>query len=605
VIDPKPPALCVACGVQRVAWTTPRVDYCYQCLPGGPFVPPPCRGCGTERYFNNGLCVACHPRGPAHIESCVGCLAWGVSRTYRSRCWTCGWWRSHYAEGDCVCCGRHSVVSERRVCRLCWETARTHQQPGRAVDLAFATRFGQQLFFANVQSSRQQPRRRITPADPVAGGKRPLRRITKIGHGHRFEAVAWHQPALFDVPVDPAVVAARVGGADSDLMRHCDQVVRDHAEAHGWSRKQTNDVRRTLRLAEALQYTPNAKINATDVLRLPAQHINVSALSALEVLAAAGVLNDDRVTPTERYFNEHVDGLPDPMTAQLQVWFDVMINGSTTAPRRRPRDPATARLHIHAIAPTARRWAAEGHDSFAEIERHHIVAVLPANAARRHTLEQGLRSLFSVLKSRRLTFINPTRGLPVTDTNSTIPLPMDTGAIRAALNSPDPAAALAVALVAFHAIPSRHLRVIQLTDIVDGRLRVARRDIPLAAPVLPRLAAWLDHRNSTWPNTANPHLFINRRTAPRLIPVSRSFAWDQIGLAAQHLREDRILHEVLATGGDIRLICELFGIGVEAATRYTRVLDDTTATSPRTQGSTPPSTGPPPSGSDLTSLQSH
>lgn len=121
---------------------------------------------------------------------------------------------------------------------------------------------------------------------------------------------------------------------------------------------------------------------------------------------------------------------------------------------------------------------------------------------------------------------------------------------------------------------SRELRVIHVTDIVDARLIIGDRDIPLAAPVLPRLAAWLDQRNTIWPNTANPHLFINRRTAPRLITVSRSFAWNQTGIAAQALREDRILDEVQATGGDIRRICELFGIGVEAV-RYTRILDHT------------------------------
>ena len=97
--------------------------------------------------------------------------------------------------------------------------------------------------------------------------------------------------------------------------------------------------------------------------------------------------------------------------------------------------------------------------------------------------------------------------------------------------------------------------------------------LPPAAPVLPRLAAWLDHRARTWPATQNPHLFVNRRTAPRLTPVSRPFPWRQVGLRPQTLREDRILDEVRATGGDIHQICHLFGLTVEAALRYTRTLD--------------------------------
>jgi len=570
------PKICVACGERRAAWTTPRVDYCYWCLPGGPFAPPPCRACGSGRYFNQGLCVACHPRGPDRLESCTGCLAWGVTRHYRSRCWSCRWWHSHYPHGTCHYCRRDTVISERRACRLCWETARIRQQPGRAVDLADATRFGQQLFFANTQSWRQPPHERAANTPAAVERNAPLRRLASIGHDATPPPAGWVQLVMFDTDVDPAVIAARARVGESALMVFCDHVVRDHAAAHGWSRKHTNDVRRSLRLVEALQPGPGQLINASDVVKLPALQANVSVISTLDVLAAAGLLHDDRLTPAERYFNDQINGLPTAMVDQLRVWFDVMLNGSSRPPRRKPRDPETARLHIGAIAPTARHWAAAGIDSFAEIDRDHILAVLPNGSARRHTLEQGLRSLFTVLKSQRLVFINPTRGLPATGTNATIPLPLDTDAIRTALTSTNPAAALAVALVAFHAIPSRHLRLIQLTDIVDARLNVAGRNIPLAPPVLPRLAAWLDQRNHTWPNTANPHLFINRRTAPRLIPVSRSFAWNQTGLTAQALREDRILDEVHATNGDIPRICELFGITVDTALRYTRTLEPPT-----------------------------
>lgn len=80
MIEVKPPAICAVCQTNRVAWTKPRVDFCYDCLPGGPLTPPPCNRCGSDGYFNNGLCVACHPRGPLHIEtlsglSRVGCVA--------------------------------------------------------------------------------------------------------------------------------------------------------------------------------------------------------------------------------------------------------------------------------------------------------------------------------------------------------------------------------------------------------------------------------------------------------------------------------------------------------------------------------------------------
>lgn len=581
MIDASPPAWCVVCRAERVAWTKPRVDFCYGCLPGGPLIPPPCVGCGSDRYFNNGLCVACHPRGPLHIETCLGCLAWGVSRKHRSLCWTCRWWKAHYATGDCICCGRHTIISERRACRLCFEQARLRQQPGRAVDLADATPFGQQLFLANVQNTRHTLRSRV---EPPAGRpsrakdehlKRVLPRLASVAHGQRFSAVPWNQLTLFASELDASAVIALATTVDTALLRYCDEVIRDHANLHGWSNKQTNDVRRSLRLVQVLQHSPNAKINASDVLQIPSLRENVSAQSTLDILAKAGLLIDDRTSPAERYFNTQVDGLPATMASQLRVWFEIMINGSTLTPRRHPRDPETAKLHIRAIAPIARRWASQGHHSFAEIDRDHILDVLPQSGPRRHTVEQGLRSLFRVLKGRKLVFVDPIRAMPVTDTNVTVPLPVDTDTIRAALNSPDAASALTVAFVAFHALTVGELRALQLTDIADGRLTIGDRTIPLAGPVIPRLAAWLDHRAATWPATINPHLFINRRTGPRLTPVSRTFPLSHVSLAAQTLREDRILDEVRATGGDIRRICELFNIAVDTAMRYTSTLDHT------------------------------
>jgi hypothetical protein len=129
----RPPAKCNACQVNRVAWVKPRVDYCYPCLPGGPFTPPACRACGTEKYFSEGLCERCHPGGPLYLGSCRGCLAWGVHRAHSWLCWVCRWWKTHYPLGDCQHCGRNTRVGDQGACRLCLEQARTMQEPGRAL----------------------------------------------------------------------------------------------------------------------------------------------------------------------------------------------------------------------------------------------------------------------------------------------------------------------------------------------------------------------------------------------------------------------------------------------------------------------------------------
>jgi len=67
----------------------------------------------------------------------------------------------------------------------------------------------------------------------------------------------------------------------------------------------------------------------------------------------------------------------------------------------------------------------------------------------------------------------------------------------------------------------------------------------------------------------NPHLFVGRVSAPRLVPVGKQFPWKGTTLRPQALREDRILQEIHATGGDVRRICDLFGITIETAMRYT------------------------------------
>jgi hypothetical protein len=42
----------------------------------------------------------------------------------------------------------------------------------------------------------------------------------------------------------------------------------------------------------------------------------------------------------------------------------------------------------------------------------------------------------------------------------------------------------------------------------------------------------------------------------------------QLGVAGQLIRRDRILDEAHATGGDVRRLIDLFGLSVEGAHRY-------------------------------------
>lgn len=568
----RPPQNCFACGVNKAAWTWPAVDYCYDCMPGGPFTPPPCERCGSNDYFSQGLCDRCHPGGPEHIGACRGCLAWGVTRQRSWLCSSCIWWRTHYPRGVCAYCHRESRIADQGACRLCIEQARMLQEPGRALDLAGATKHGQQLFFANMAFQRRRtPRATLTPDERPKGWKTPGGWNRPGPAPATLTVSEWFQPTLIDVDPDPELVLQRALVENSELTRYCAGIVREHAERFGWSKRQRNDVVRSLRLLQTLRDSPTAKIRASDALQLP--RWGGSIVSTIDVLDAAGLLIEDRPRPIEAYFASKTRDLPAVMREQLDIWFQIMRHGSATPPRRYPRHEQTIRTQLLGIAPLLHAWAETGITSLAQITTRMINDALPDDLTQRHWADRGLRSLFLILKARKLVFADPMRQLPFVNTRTTIPFPLDPAAVRAALNHPDPATALGVALVAFHALTNAQTRALQLTDIIDGRLTLPDgRVIPLAGPVRVRLTAWLDQRAERWPRTVNPHLFVTQHTAGRLSAPGHSFPWKKAGLNPQSLRTDRILTEIHATGGDARRLCDLFGIGIESAMRYAATL---------------------------------
>ncbi|HUY44559.1 MAG TPA: hypothetical protein VMV92_02350 [Streptosporangiaceae bacterium] len=300
--------------------------------------------------------------------------------------------------------------------------------------------------------------------------------------------------------------------------------------------------------------------------------IPIAVQPVLDILAAAGMLHDDREPPVVAWFSRQAEGLPDQMAAELRNWFDVLRLGSTTPPRSRPRPVVTIRLRISYAMPALRAWAAAGHESLQEITRGHVNQALPPQGTDRSLTAQALRSLFRLLKARRMVFTNPTTHIRVGRPETRTPLPLNVTVLRQALTSDDPACAVIAAFTSFHALRNGQLRALLLTDVRDGRLHLDDRTILLARPVRDRITAWLDYRAIRWPNTANPHLLVNTQTAVRTGPVSHWWINQTLGLAAQAVREDRILDEAIATGGDVRRLCDLFGLSVKGAWRYAAAL---------------------------------
>lgn len=574
------PHRCQVCGVRPPAMR--EVPFCFQCWPGGPVTPPPCRKCGsTQDYYTSGLCARCHTHAPGErspvwrlpgplapptvvVDSCPDCYAWGVTRTYGWLCSACSSWRETHRNVDaCRTCGHRVALDENGSCRLCRKTRSllAHELGHRTgkVEIAEANRRGQQLFFAGMwhregHGTRPYIKKTIPP---------DMSLLRPVGHQ---QLVFWDLPRDlesglrngFPPPPDPAREAA------------WRQFVREFADEHGWGINVTERTQRVIRMLQGMQDTPGAAIRASDVL--PMSSIRHPVRPVLDVLAAAGMLADDRVPAVVRWFTVQISTLPEEMRQELTVWFDIARNGSATPPRFRPRSERTVRSQLSFALPTLRCWARE-HASLREIGRDDVLAALPPSGSSRSCTLQGLRSIFRVLKARQLTFVNPTARISVPTPHPQAPAPIDLSALRAALDSQDPTCAALAALLAFHAIRIWQLCALHLTDLRDGRLHVEGRVIPLAVPVRLRLSAYLTCRQRSWPNTANPHLFIHYRNANTTRPVTPWWIRKRLGISAQAIRQDRILDEAHASSGDVRLICDLFGLSVAGAYRYTATVD--------------------------------
>jgi hypothetical protein len=541
---------CPHCGRRpvKMAWA----DHCHACTPSGPVTPPPCRRCGSRLdYYSAGLCARCHKYAPVGVGSCIDCFAWGATRANSWRCEGCRGWRKNHRPGVCSGCDRPISVGPQGACRLCYLDAARRRR--RDEQWEFTTRYGQQLSFADMRRKAGRRRQGATPRERRPLGDYPVR--------HRRQVLFAMAPDL--------VAGARGGFSepkDPELVRYLDHYLGDYASSHGWGVSTTGRTRQGLRILCALQDTPGAPIKATDAMRLPS--IDLPADPVLVVLEAAGMLEDDRPSTFGPWLDSKIDGLPPAIVHELQLCAEVLLHGNPTPPRMRPRPRKTVQATIRHLLPAVQGWVEQGHASLREITRHDVFAALPASGAPRASMVSALRHLFRILKARKVVFVNPTARIRTGAPSPSIPLPADLEAVRAALRSHDPTIAALAGLVAFHALTPAQLRLLCLTDVRDGRLHLDGRAIVVAEPARQRLSSYLDHRARRWPATANPYLFLHHRNALRTSPVHADWISKRLGGLAQAIRQDRILDELLATGGDIRRLCDLFGLSIAGAERY-------------------------------------
>ena len=556
------PKMCETCGTRPEAKFARR--YCYECKPGRKGEPGPCRRCGSrENYYAAGLCSRCHIYAPPPPrEPCQDCEAWSVARTHAWRCGGCNAWRgANPTVATCVGCHRDRHVNRHQACRLCWRQAKATRDAGYGLDVVAANRHGQQLFFANMHSQhtrRQKVRPTTTPERVRSAGSRPRIYI----HQYVFQTAASVGAARyfgFPPPPDPALAAM------------LDLQIQDHGRRFGWSKQVIRKTRTATRVLLGMRERSDGPIPFSEVLRLVP--LKLPARPVLTVLAEVGMLEDDRIALIEPWFDRHVAGLPETMEKELRIWFEVLHHGSTTPPRKRPRTTATIKNHVLWAMPTLREWAADGHESLREITRDDVLAVLPGSGTPRATVGSALHSIFTTLKERKTLFVNPTSRIEFGSFERRIPLPADPAFLQEALDSDDLSRAALAALTVFHGLRPVELRVLQLTDVYDGRVHLADRTIPLARPAKERLARYLAYRAKRWPNSANPHFFITYQTAPTTRPTTAVWVNRRLGMSAQAIRRSRMVDEAIATRGNVRLIADFFGVTIQTAEYYTAALE--------------------------------
>jgi hypothetical protein len=195
-----------------------------------------------------------------------------------------------------------------------------------------------------------------------------------------------------------------------ELLESLEALCLDLGERRGWHRNSISAVNRALKLLLATQDTPGAPITSSTVPMLRAARLPVQP--TIEVLKHAGFLVDDRTPAVATWVERKTAHLPATMRAELAVWFEVSLNGSTTTPRRRPCSHRTIRNHIYAVLPALTTWASTK-ESLREVTRDDVLTVLPTGATHHSEMMSGLRSIFQILLARKLVFANPTARMRV------------------------------------------------------------------------------------------------------------------------------------------------------------------------------------------------
>jgi hypothetical protein len=492
----------------------------------------------------------------ARLRSCDHCLTWGMLT--ERLCKACRSFASTHQQGLCVTCGRDLPV-DTGVCRPCRKQATLIAGPANktTVDLSVAAITGHQLRFL----IRHPGRRRHVRADWPGEETAPPRAVRARPR--------WIPLLLFDMPRDLSRVSTQLPPVDAGLAERLQVEAGTLAELRGWSPRTLSLTERGLRTLAAV-HRPGELVRASTVRQLTAR--NMPFPHIIDVLAAVGVLEDDRPDTLALYLDGQLAGLPDQIRTELDTWLGIRRNGG---PRRRPRSRETIVGNVHSIR-TFLIDAGSRYSTLRQVTHDDIARWLASRPGRSRPQDAStLRSLFTTLKAERLIFANPTRGIRVGRRNPSVPVPLPGHLLTATAEAAghDPALQAVVALAGVHALlpgQIRHLRIDQV-DLPARRLDPEGLDRPLDEFTADAICGYLGFRGARWPATASPYLLVTRKTAHTGEPVSRFWMdrlFRNLPVTAGQLRDDRIVEEALAGRADPLHLSAVFGFGPRTGLRY-------------------------------------
>ena len=523
------------------------------------------------------------PRGVPgrHLASCKSCLAWGYEFN-NELCRPCWEFARRWTVANCGAC-RRVIAVKKEHCRLCWCQARLDRSEALGGAIGTYTLLlphvrrvqHHQLFLADMPAPRDlvgKPKQRRHGVGPGSPGIRRKTPPPVVGRPQ----VLWVQPTLFDRvrrdyrygQIDLRTHAM----PDNPWLRWGLHIAHSRAEAHGWDEIVLGAVNRAL-LVLLADHADGDTVNVADFAAVLRRR-GTSVERTSEVLAAMGILLDERRPAFDGWLETKLQDLPPGIGNPVHQWARLMCDGG---PRTKARDPKTVRIYITTLRPILLDWATR-HTHLREVTRDDVLAQTTVlQGHQRQSAAVALRSLFRWAKKAGIVFRDPASRLRVGQVPDSVLQPLTPDQIGPTVQAArSPHARVAIVLAAVHA--ARHGDVIgmQVSDVDLGnrRLTIGGHARPLDELTYQVLTAWLSYRSRRWPNTANPHLLLSRESALRLGPVSQPWINRILrGLPAtlERLRIDRQLDEAITSGGDPLHLAEVFGISDSAAIRYADV----------------------------------